>query len=372
MAGWLLRHSQTGLHPAMKPITGLTSLRGIAALGVVVFHLFPMALGVENLPGVIGRGYLGVDLFFLLSGFVLAHVYGEVFATGVRWIELKSFLWARFARIYPLHFCILLLLLPFYGTNARYSGAALLHNLSLTQGVLLTELTWNVVAWSISIEWQAYLLFPAAVLVLLRCQARTSAAIGVGLAATIAAIALANGNDARFSPGPLLFAFGLSQFLVGILLYRAYRAEWLARLWRSDWTCLVCAATCLALASMPKTDIAVIAALAGLLLACAHSLGRARVLLAARPLQFFGDISYSLYMLHLLTGSFVAGLLSGHGVTGVPALVPMVGVTVGIATLTSRYIEYPLRDLIRGWSGQRSHITSLRSNPSASISGIEN
>jgi peptidoglycan/LPS O-acetylase OafA/YrhL len=154
-------------------------------------------------------------------------------------------------------------------------------------------------------------------------------------------------------------------------LYRAYRAEWLARLWRSDWTCLVCAATCLALACIPNTDIAVIAALAGLLLACAHSLGRARVLLSARPLQFFGDISYSLYMLHLLTGSFVAALLSGYGVTGVAALVPMVGVTVGVATLTSRYIEYPLRDLIRGWSGQRSH-TALQSNPSASISGVQN
>ena len=83
----------------MKPITGLTSLRGIAALVVVVFHLFPMALGAENLPDAVARGYLGVDFFFLLSGFVLAHVYGKVFATQMRWIKVKSFLWARFARI---------------------------------------------------------------------------------------------------------------------------------------------------------------------------------------------------------------------------------------------------------------------------------
>src|SRR5271154_3749496 len=59
-----------------RRISSLDGLRGIAALAVVLFHYNIFYLPQAKLP-YIGQGYLGVDLFFLMSGFVMAHVYGR-------------------------------------------------------------------------------------------------------------------------------------------------------------------------------------------------------------------------------------------------------------------------------------------------------
>ncbi len=93
----------------------LTPLRGMAALMVVLFHarllLFPQWM--ESIAGhtqLIENGYLWVDLFFILSGLVLAHVYGEAFARTPRTISYGRFLWLRLTRVYPLYLVTLLLL----------------------------------------------------------------------------------------------------------------------------------------------------------------------------------------------------------------------------------------------------------------------
>lgn len=90
-----------------REVRFLTPLRGIAALLVAVFHGLKR---LENLGEAVGehtaffeRGYLWVDLFFLLSGFVLAHVYADRFAGSINLRSYLSFLRIRFARIYPLH-----------------------------------------------------------------------------------------------------------------------------------------------------------------------------------------------------------------------------------------------------------------------------
>src|SRR5947199_2767956 len=69
--------------------SALTSLRGVAALTVLIFHVIPDF-----------RGYLAVDLFFLLSGFVLTHVYREIELSRQSYF---NFLKSRLARIYPVH-----------------------------------------------------------------------------------------------------------------------------------------------------------------------------------------------------------------------------------------------------------------------------
>jgi peptidoglycan/LPS O-acetylase OafA/YrhL len=57
--------------------------------------------------------YLMVDFFFILSGFILCHVYGKYFAESVSRKEFKKFSIARFARVYPLHFATLCYLILF-------------------------------------------------------------------------------------------------------------------------------------------------------------------------------------------------------------------------------------------------------------------
>jgi hypothetical protein len=86
-------------------LAALTPLRGIAALLVVVFHagIFIGPLVDPAASGLIGHGWLWVDFFFVLSGFILTHVYGGYFQEKVTWSSYKKYLLARFARVYPLH-----------------------------------------------------------------------------------------------------------------------------------------------------------------------------------------------------------------------------------------------------------------------------
>ena len=85
----------------VSEIRALTGLRGIASLYVVLFHYFQPLPLVGYLRTLLGHGYLAVDLFFVLSGFVMALNYGSRFAAGAHWPEYRLFLCRRFARVYP-------------------------------------------------------------------------------------------------------------------------------------------------------------------------------------------------------------------------------------------------------------------------------
>jgi len=93
---------------APSRIASLDGLRGIAAVGVMIFHFdhffLPQAALTSMLPfmrPILDRAYLGVDLFFLMSGFVMAHIYGQKLSSNWR-VHWKDFAIMRFARIYPL------------------------------------------------------------------------------------------------------------------------------------------------------------------------------------------------------------------------------------------------------------------------------
>ena len=84
-------------------IKPLTAMRFFAAMWVVAMDYTPsLGLGMSSL---VAKGYLGVELFFVLSGFILSHVYMESF--GERRFSYPDFLWARLARVYPVHLATL-------------------------------------------------------------------------------------------------------------------------------------------------------------------------------------------------------------------------------------------------------------------------
>jgi peptidoglycan/LPS O-acetylase OafA/YrhL len=96
-----------------RQLPSLTPLRGVAALWVVLYHYCGTAQYLPNLDITpysyfISKGYLGVDLFFMLSGFVMAHVYHDAFSESIG-RHYRGFLVARIARLYPLHIFNLLL-----------------------------------------------------------------------------------------------------------------------------------------------------------------------------------------------------------------------------------------------------------------------
>src|SRR5579862_660023 len=165
--GWPAgRQSAAMQGPAnLKP---LTSLRFVAAMWVVLFHYWPH-LAVAGTPPLVAKGYLGVECFFVLSGFILCHVYLPSFEAGR--FKYGDFLWARIARIYPLHIATLVAMGLMAGVALAaglpvdpdvLSLPALPANLTLTQAWGLSPVAgWNHPSWSISAEWFAYLSFPA-------------------------------------------------------------------------------------------------------------------------------------------------------------------------------------------------------------------
>jgi peptidoglycan/LPS O-acetylase OafA/YrhL len=285
-------------------LLALTSIRGIAAWWVVLFHL--RLLLVPWLPDgairLLGQGNLAVDLFFILSGFVIALNYGDRLAGD--WRATGDFLFRRFARIYPLHVLIL-------AGFALYVGAAILFGSATWQGqdpayflasLLLVQnwglfgaLEWNVPAWSISTEAMAYLLFPI-LLRLFAARRRPTwllAAAVLLLGFSIPAFFAATGNSFPDAvPQTGLFRC-LVQFAMGMLLYELYRRLRGGRLGRP----LMGAAAALGLAyaagGVPVISLAWAALVLGL------ALGRDG-LLGAAFLVWLGRISYATYLCHYL------------------------------------------------------------------------
>lgn len=150
-------------------IQNLTGLRGFAALSVLLLHIRYGDLATPYGPFAFlfhTRG-LGVDVFFILSGFILAYVHGKDFGNSLRPKEAINFWAARLARIYPVHLFMLVLtafILPMHKLYewspvdtalTFYANLFLFHAWGVT-----SDLTFNQPSWSISCEWAAYLTFP--------------------------------------------------------------------------------------------------------------------------------------------------------------------------------------------------------------------
>ncbi|MFD1332332.1 acyltransferase family protein, partial [Methylopila musalis] len=156
----------------------LTAARGFAALMVVIFHIDAYAQGViaSRLPLDV-LGLAAVDFFFVLSGFVLAHVYEGPWRKGT--YDHVRFLIRRFARIWPLHLAGLLAVaaIVFAGRAVGLTppwtptASSFLAHLTMLHATGITpELAWNQPSWSVGAEWTAYLTFPLYLMVASRLR----------------------------------------------------------------------------------------------------------------------------------------------------------------------------------------------------------
>ena len=154
-------------------LPALTSVRFLAALHVCVFHMYAMkiASGVGIIHRIASIGYVGVNFFFVLSGFILVYTYAD------RGTPARQFWWARFARIYPAYLFSLLMTAPFFfyvclkmrpvpipflvWPQNHLVASCLLAVPLIQSWVPGAALTWNTPAWSLSDEVFFYFLFPA-------------------------------------------------------------------------------------------------------------------------------------------------------------------------------------------------------------------
>ncbi len=286
----------------LKP---LTALRFFAAMWVVLYHFWPNLQA--DRPNIVARGYLGVELFFVLSGFILSHVYLESFRNGR--FGYRDFLWARLARIYPMHLAIIIglaLLIGGLSLAGIHAGDKLIIWSSLPAHLTLTQAWglaprggWNHPSWSISAEWFAYLGFPAFAVAAVALWARPFLALGLatGLLAVLYIV------FPRVAGFPLTEATMFWGALRIVPCFALGCAAWLV--WRSGRitsriTALAMAATGLAglLLTVTLNGPDVIAVLSctllilGLGLAARNGAG----LLSHPLLVYLGEVSFAIYM----------------------------------------------------------------------------
>lgn len=334
---------------------GLTGLRAIAALAVLLFHYTDKpfhVLGYREAMPWLAEGGRGVDLFFVLSGFVIAHAHlrdFEVPSLGAVW----RFLALRLARMYPLHvavialFGVALIAAPLLGFSAedpaRYSGDALVRHLLL---VNINDPTWNYPAWSISAEWFAYLAFPVVAVLLMR----------FGPWPVLAAALIAIGPAANASGAWHIAA----AFPLGAGLYVLTRSVPIRG------AALAVAATAAAGFALGGywTEPAVMLAFAGVVLVCADK-NAISCALSTRVMVFLGEISFAVYMVHAFVQA-TAGKVFAKLVPQMPeafghaSAAALVITTVALAAAMHFAVERPAREWARARLRRRAtNVTAL-------------
>ncbi|MDO9707905.1 acyltransferase family protein [Paracraurococcus lichenis] len=191
---------------AAQRLAGLTRLRVFLIGWVILYHL-NLPLHVTDawpwLGPLLWHGYLGVDGFFLLSGFALWLGYGARPPRGAAGIG--RFLLRRVAKIWPLHLVALVGLALLVGAllaagvtirdPERFSARDFVLQLFLVHAWETTErFSWNYPSWALSVEWAGYLVFPALLAVLLRLPRPVLAAVPVAALAGLLAMTLTTVN----------------------------------------------------------------------------------------------------------------------------------------------------------------------------------
>lgn len=312
-------------------IKALTGLRIIAAVWVVLFHFRPLLRLAspavsDALAPVLDRGAQGVDLFFILSGFVLTWNYLERMGESFSARATLHFLWLRLARVWPiylvtLHLALLWVIFTLHVGHVPTEDLSRLTATSYVRQVLLVQLwfepffdgsSWDGPAWSISAEWLAYLLFGGLVLVVYRMMRATSAR-GLAALAVIASLPpllllLATGQF--YTPWSWLPRI-VMQFTAGALACAAVRKlapSARARRAAGYGSALLIAATVGILYYFDAHPISGLYDSGGLVdvlfvplvMALAVGTGSLPALLSTRLMVYGGQISFCLYMVHEL------------------------------------------------------------------------
>jgi len=356
--------------------SSLTALRGIAALWVVLFHIdvsiFYRDLGAlipHSWSGIISSGYLWVDFFFILSGFVIAHVYGERFGARFGVATLVDYLVTRFRRVYPLHLftlLILVLLAPvslwlapsiadsswatYFALDALWSNLLLLN--AMNQHVYLS---WNIVSWSIGAEWWTYCVAVGLLMLVsgkaLRAQVLIMAA-SFSLLAGLYYLHPGNNLDITFDYG---FARCLFEFSIGVSLYKMYQIK-LGRYWLKRDSVIVGLFLLIGCVfHWQLNDLFIVPIYSALVLGLAYNKKRTCSIFSKPVFQYLGKISYSIYMMHgvwFMVFWFLLPFVKKHfqlvgfsPLTDLLYVVMFIGFTLISAHFSYRYIEVPGRRL---------------------------
>ncbi len=341
------------MKPRRTQIDSLTGLRGVAACWVMLMHFREVTptrvFEFPVLDKAIANGAYGVDVFFVLSGFILCHVYGASFRTRFSAHKIRQFIVYRFARIYPVHLVTFALMMLLFSVKSltsensvlpdRYDPLTVLTTLTLTNAWVPGLQTPNMPAWSVSAEWFAYSLFPGLCFLLSwkRWVPAVYTALGLGLA--------------LLQPlGNYCLTHVLSGFLIGMAASGIVPTLPRLALGRLTALGIVIAVVVWAEQTDPSVPVGLLL-FSALILALTNQSDFVGRFLSARAILYLGEISYSIYMVHWPMRVIGRNCLQVLGILEVlsPPLVVCIYVLVTLAAAVAsyRYVELPGRALLR-------------------------
>ncbi|MGX9349669.1 acyltransferase family protein [Shimia sp. W99] len=330
--------------------TDIDGLRAIAILGVVLYHI-----GLKQMSG----GYAGVDVFFVISGYLIGGNILDDLAAGR--FSFRNFYTRRARRILPaLVVMVLVVMVLGWFTLMphpyRYmGGAAVTALLSLSNIWFLTRIDYFnpdalldplIHTWSLGIEEQFYLIIPLLLLLLWRWRTGLIAPVLLGLIVLSLALAVTRSGEYRTEAFYLLHTRAW-ELLAGVVVAwsernRPLRAALHTPLYAVG-LILILAGLWIVPPAAPWPGLWTLPTVVGtaLILVAPQATAPLRALLANPPMRFVGLISYSLYLWHqpvismLKASNFWPATLSG--------VLLVLALMIAVATLSWRFVEQPFR-----------------------------
>lgn len=310
-------------------IKALTGLRIVAALWVVLFHFRPLLWAASprleaDLAPLLNAGAQGVDLFFILSGFVLTWNYLDRMGRAFSMRGTVHFLWLRLSRVFPIYLvtmhiaAVWIIFTLHVGTTPspdveNFTAVSYLRQLFMVQlwfSPFFDETSWDGPAWSISAEWLAYLLFAALILLIFRIaqvsRARTLLVLAFAAALPPTLLLLANG--VLYTPWSWVPRI-IAQFAAGALACAAVRRLRISERGRrvAGYISLLILGVIVGglyyfdahpIAGMVDSGGILAVLFMPLVVALSIGVGSLPAWLSTRAMVYGGQISFSLYMIH--------------------------------------------------------------------------
>ncbi len=321
----------------------IDGLRAIAVLAVIGYHLFPTVV-----PG----GFIGVDVFFVISGFL---IFSQIFTElkdGT--FQFKSFYSRRMRRLLPLFVCVslvvslvaLIFLIP---NDLNYFSASLLAAWSFASNFFFSMLSGGYFeprketfpflhTWSLSVEEQFYFFFPLLLWLSYRMK-RIGVALGLFFGITLLySILIEHGANFYFSSIPRM-----NELLMGALTaWIASKVQFRARILTVLGLFIIAGSIFLfnAKVDFPGVNAMIPCLGAALLLWPSSTGGLVGETLSSGPMRFLGRISYSLYLWHWPAIAFFKSVGMSLGTFGNVTFIVGLGI---VSTLSYSYIEMPFR-----------------------------